>query len=137
MDTTFTLSDASSKPYAWMLESVDMQYIHDATEYVEQYARMSINATNYSETSDADVYQQWRDESYEFEQAVAYVQSRIDEHTLEQVMTATEIAEEFELSESTVRQSINRNEFTGAFRKSAGTWLVLRKDALEKWGKRE
>lgn len=54
---------------------------------------------------------------------------------LNTVMTAGEAAEEFNLSESTVRQAINREQIIA--RKSGGTWLILRKHAEERWGKQK
>jgi excisionase family DNA binding protein len=49
------------------------------------------------------------------------------------VMTAAEAAREFGLSQSTVRQAINRGQVPA--RKSGGTWLVLRSDAEKQWKK--
>jgi hypothetical protein len=53
---------------------------------------------------------------------------------LNEVMTASEVAQEFGLAEATVRQAINRGQVFA--RKSAGTWLVLRGDAEYQWSKR-
>lgn len=86
-----------------------------------------------------DIYetQGWQEDfDYECDREILIVVEREDqdevESALNSVMTAAEIAEEFGLSESTVRQAINRNQI--AARKSAGTWLVLRKDAEKQWG---
>lgn len=70
---TFTLSDSSTKPYAWMIENVDSDVIDNVSEFVEDYARNSINALNYSDLSDEQVYQVWRNDTSEFEQAVQYI----------------------------------------------------------------
>lgn len=50
------------------------------------------------------------------------------------ILTAAETAKTFGLAEATVRQAINRGELPA--RKSAGTWIVRRKDAQARWGKR-
>lgn len=136
IENTFTLADNSSKPYAWMLENVDMADVKDAQVYVDNYARMSINATNSSDMNDADVYTAWREGSYEYEQAIAYVQSRINEYELEQVMTPAEIEEEYSLADGTVRQAINR-ESLSARKADDRTWLVHRNDAEKRWGNRK
>jgi len=77
-DTTFefSLKDMSSKPFAWMLEGVEISEIGNIETFVEQAARMYINATNYSGQTDAQVYQTWLDETYEFEQAVRYIREQ-------------------------------------------------------------
>lgn len=55
----------------------------------------------------------------------------IDE-VLNAVMTAAEAAEVYGLAEVTVRQAINRRMIIA--RKSAGTWLIKRADAEQRWG---
>lgn len=57
-----------------------------------------------------------------------YVVNIIDE-----VMTASEVDAEFELSAGTAKLAANRG--TIATRKSAGIWLMLRSDATKKWAK--
>lgn len=81
MTTEFTLADASSKPYAWMIENVEAGDIEDAGEFVDQTARTAINATNYDDLTDDEVYEKWRAETYEFEQAVKYIEGWIAEDT--------------------------------------------------------
>lgn len=68
----FTIADASTKPYAHMVENIDPKDITDPAEFVESWARTAINATNYGEQSDEQVYQDWR-ETGEFEVAVRYI----------------------------------------------------------------
>jgi hypothetical protein len=58
----------------------------------------------------------------------------IADYPLNQVMTAAEVTVEFGLAEATVRQAINRDTLYA--RKSGETWLVLRKDAEARWGKK-
>lgn len=53
---------------------------------------------------------------------------------LREVMTAAEVQKEFGLAEATVRQAIYRGTLPA--RKSGETWLVLRKDAEARWGKK-
>lgn len=50
------------------------------------------------------------------------------------VMTAGEARATFGLAEATVRQAINRNTIPA--RLSGGTWIILRKDAVARWGKK-
>lgn len=63
-----------------------------------------------------------------------HAEDKEDEETLNAIMTAGEAAEEFGLAESTVRQAINREQIVA--RKSGGTWLILRKHAEARWGKK-
>lgn len=53
---------------------------------------------------------------------------------LNDVVTAAEAAKALGLAEATVRQAINRKQIPA--RKSAGTWLILRKDAVARWSKK-
>jgi hypothetical protein len=51
---------------------------------------------------------------------------------LEEVMTAAEISEEFDITDQAVRDAISRGVI--AARKSGGTWLLLRSDVIARWG---
>ncbi len=51
---------------------------------------------------------------------------------LNEVLTSGEACEMFKLAEATVRQAINRGQIFA--RKSGGTWIIRRKDAVQKWG---
>lgn len=51
---------------------------------------------------------------------------------LAEIMTPQEIAQVYNLSESTVRVNIHRGKIKA--RKSGGTWLVRRADAEARWG---
>lgn len=73
--TEFTLQDASSKPYAWMLEGVDLDEIDNVEQWVKDYASTAINATNYSDLSDDEVMAEWL-ETGELEQAMAYIEAQ-------------------------------------------------------------
>lgn len=78
----FSLADASSKPYAWMVDGVDKEDVREmgAEQYVEEYARTAINATNYSDgESDEDVYRRWREDTWEYDQAVAWIEQWLGE----------------------------------------------------------
>lgn len=80
MTSTFTLKSQSTEPFDWMIEGVDLSDIEDAADFVEQTVQMSIAATNFdSDMSDAEVYAMWREETDEFEQAVRYIESVIEE----------------------------------------------------------
>jgi len=74
----FTIADNSTKPYAHMVENVDADEIESASEFVESWARTAINATNYGEQSDEQIYQDWR-QTGEFEAAVMYVKRYMSE----------------------------------------------------------
>lgn len=61
-----------------------------------------------------------------------------DEHRdsmqpLNAVTTPGEIADEYGISDATVRQAIARDDIPA--RKSGGTWLITRADAEARWGK--
>lgn len=75
---TFTIADASTRPYAHMIENIDTGDIDDAATFIENWARTAINATNYGEKSDYQIYQEWL-ETGEFEAAVSYVNQWIKE----------------------------------------------------------
>lgn len=62
------------------------------------------------------------------EDQLAYVVNILDEIT-----TAPEIADELGVAYITVLKAIERNNIPA--RKSAGTWLIRRADALKRWGK--
>lgn len=51
----------------------------------------------------------------------------------DEVMTAAEVAQRYNLESSTVRKAVERRSIP--FRKSAGTILISREDADKKWGK--
>lgn len=130
----FTIKDNSSKPYAHMLEGVNLNDINSAEQYVRDYAAAGINATNYGEYTDSEIMETWL-ESGELEEAADYIQSRIDEEigVLYQVMTTAEVSEEFGVSDAAVRMSIQRGSITA--RQSGSTWLVKRSDAEKRWKK--
>lgn len=134
MNTEFTLeSNDSSRPYAWILEGVSMEDVTDAAEYVREYARNTINATNYSEdVTDDELFAAWL-ETGELEAATDYVKSKINEWQLEQVMTPAEIEAEFGLAEGTVRQAVNRDTIAHR-RPDERTILIHRNDAEARWG---
>lgn len=75
---TFTIADSSTKPYAHMVENIDAKDIEDAKMFVENWVRVAINATNYGEKTDDEIYQEWRGTG-EFEAAIAYVNSWMKE----------------------------------------------------------
>jgi len=134
---TFTLKDLSSKPYAWILEGVDLEVIDDAVEYIETYVKGIINGANYGDygdQTDDELYTEWR-ESDEFEEVVEFVRQNkyASMPDYDAVMTAGEIVKLYGLDESTVRQAIYRGL---PARRSGGTWLVLRSVAEARWGNR-
>lgn len=78
----FSLADPSSQPYAWMVEGVDKAEAREwgsAEDYVENYARVGINATNYSDESDEEIYRRWREDTWEYDQAVAWINEWLEE----------------------------------------------------------
>lgn len=76
----FSLKDQSNKPYAWMIEGVDLNDLAGSVieEYVLDYVRTSINATNYSDQTDDEVFATWL-ESGELDEAAAYIASVVNE----------------------------------------------------------
>lgn len=67
------------------------------------------------------------------ERIVAFIQSVFNTwDELNAIMTAAEVVEKFNLSESTVRVAISRDQIKA--RKSGGTWLLRREDVIKKWG---
>lgn len=100
--------------------------IVDDRDEVEDYRDIEADQNNIREIV-SDVYQalDWYIEDDEKVEA---------ETELETVMTAAEACEVFGLSESTVRQAINRETIPA--RKSGETWLILRKHAEARWAKR-
>jgi hypothetical protein len=136
----FTMKDASGS-FGWLLEgSTDLRDVEatDVKTWVEATAKMMISGANYSDTSDGAVYQSWIDDTYEFDEVVAFLQSKIeeakDEQTLEAVVTPKEVAEEFGVKEDTVRDAIEHGWLIA--RKSGATWLILRKHAEKRWAKK-
>ena len=89
----------------------------------------------------ANAIEEAKDELQEAELAQAYEDTfvtrqesfRQTEATLNAVMTSSEVDAEFGLPEGTAKLAANRNAI--AARKSAGTWLIARSDAVAKWGK--
>jgi len=69
---TFTIADSSTKPFAHMVENVEPSDIESAENFVDEWAKVAINATNYGDKSDGDIYAEWR-ETGEFESAVRFV----------------------------------------------------------------
>lgn len=94
---TFTIKDNSSKPYAHMLDGVDLNGIEDVSKYVGDYVETAIAATNYSENDDYTVFSEWLFTG-ELEEAIAYIQSRINEEKAEAVQQPR-IIEALELSD--------------------------------------
>lgn len=76
---TFTIADSSTKPYAHMVENMEIEDIESAEDFVEGWARTAINATNYGEKSDYQIYREWL-ETGEFEAAVSYVNQWIKDN---------------------------------------------------------
>lgn len=79
----FSLADASSQPYAWMVDGVDKEEAREwgsAEDYVENYARVGINATNPGDgESDEEIYRRWREDTWEYDQAVAWIEEWLGE----------------------------------------------------------
>jgi hypothetical protein len=73
----FSIKDRSSKPYAHMIDGVELSDIEDVSAYVGDYVETAIAATNTSDTDDAEIFAKWV-WSGELEEAKAYIQSRID-----------------------------------------------------------
>lgn len=73
MTNEFTLKDNSSKPYAWILENVDLSIIDNPREYISTYARNLINGQNYSDVSDSEMFAAWM-ESGELDEAVSFIE---------------------------------------------------------------
>lgn len=93
------------------------------------------NADEYVQYILADIEEEIADECESATAAVKAKQHEIrNEQALESVMTAAEAAEEFGLTESSVRKAIERDTIPA--RKSAGTWLILRSDAEKRWSDR-
>lgn len=71
----FTMKDQSTEPYGWMIKGVDIASVAKmgAKKYVKAMAEQAIDGM------DADTtVNEWMDDSFEFEEAVAYIQSEID-----------------------------------------------------------
>lgn len=70
-------------------------------------------------------------------QVAAEAQAEIDNRTadsvLESVMTASEVADTYDIANATVRQTIARGAIRA--RKSGSTWLILRSDAERFWNR--
>lgn len=136
----FTMKDLGGS-YGWLLEGAtdlhDVEVI-GVEDWIETTAKTLIGGQNYGDTTDEQVYQTWIDDTYEYEQAVAFMQSKIDEmkdeQTLEAVVTPKEIAEDFGIKEDTVRDAIEHGWLIA--RKSGATWLILRKHAEKRWAKK-
>jgi hypothetical protein len=75
----FTMKDTSGS-YCWLLEgSTDLRDVEamGVSEWVKATAIILIIGENYGDTSDEQVYQTWIDDTYESEQAVAFIQAKI------------------------------------------------------------
>lgn len=75
------------------------------------------------------------DEAIEADRELAASLPQLDDvlsGTLKLVMTPKEVAEEYDISETTVYQSIRRERLPA--RKSGSTWLILSRDAEALWG---
>ncbi len=75
------------------------------------------------------------DEAIEADRELAASLPQLDDlldGTLKLVMTPKEVAEEYDISETTVYQSIRRERLPA--RKSGSTWLILSRDAESLWG---
>ena len=136
----FTMKDASGT-FGWLLEgSTDLKDVEamGVEMWIKETAKMMIAGANAGNTSDDDVYAAWLNDANEFDQAVAFVEHKIieakDEQTLNAVVTPKEIAEAFNVKEDTVRDAIEHGWLVA--RKSGATWLVLRKHAENRWGKK-
>jgi hypothetical protein len=121
----------------WMLTDGNTEF--DEDEF-ERFARETYDHWTYQNDSDLSFEDFKRRSDYtDCKDAVMgccedATEEAEGETALESVMTASEVAEEFDLAEATVRQYLNRNNPWWA-RKSAGTWLVLRANAKTQWGK--
>jgi len=82
--TTFSLKDQSSKPYAWMIEGVELEDVERAgvEAWVRDYAKgtiMTFAQCDDSDANDETIYRNWRRDTYEFEQAVEFISECINE----------------------------------------------------------
>ncbi len=112
-------------------ELVDVQaravWDHIQADYEQRFGEpMEMTFEQFKRHSD---YQSAYDAARECRDAARTMQQ------LNEVMTAKEIAEDYDIKEDTVRDACQHDWITA--RKSGTTWLILRKDAETRWGKRK
>lgn len=73
--------------------------------------------------------------SEHFGDAIAKLDTRVGYWMLEQVVTNAEVAALTNKPEITIRQALNRGNYYEPARQSGSTWLLLRRDALPRFGK--
>lgn len=128
--------------YDWILQDVNAGMIDWTDEQIEASIRQKADEV-FETLCQMDSPVQYLDfnEFYTASDArhvVELMQDKINtlraQRELDKIMTAAEAVEEFGLSESAVRQAINRKTIPA--RKSGETWLILREDAEERWSKK-
>jgi hypothetical protein len=132
---TLTMKDASSKPFAWIVEGWDdtmyRMTLNDAKSVARDYFVNSTAAYGGYEY-DFDPARAF-EILIEREAVVETLQQYAEEWMLEQVMTVAEVAEEFGLQHESVNKAIERDQIKRV-RKAGGIWLILRSEAQRVWG---